>query len=100
MCSSYPSLFNLALNKEATVADIWDRDEGAGCWSPTFLRPLNDWEVEEMARFLQTLHDQNFRPTGEDKLLLKDVKEKGFSIKAMYKGFDISPAFDFPFRLI
>ena len=29
-----------------------------------------------MVRFLQTLHDQNFRPTGEDKLLLKDVKEK------------------------
>ena len=99
LCSSYPSLFNLALNKEATVADIWDRGEGAGCWSPTFLRPLNDWEIEEMVRFLQTLHNQNFLPTGEDKLLLKDVKEKGFSVKIMYKGFDISPAFDFPYRL-
>ena len=42
LCSSYPSLFNLALNKEATVADIWDRGRGGGCWSPTFLRPLND----------------------------------------------------------
>ena len=52
-----------------------------------------------MVRFLQTLHDQNFRPTGEDKLLLKDVKEKGFSVK-MYKGFDISSAFDFPYRLV
>ena len=77
MCSSYPSLFNLALNKEATVVYIWDRGQGAGCWSPTFLRPLNDWEIEEMVRFLQTLYDQNFRSTGEDKLLLKDVKEKG-----------------------
>ena len=37
---------------------------------------------------------------GEDKLLLKDVKEKGFSVKTMYKGFDISPAFDFPSCLI
>ena len=53
-----------------------------------------------MVRFLQTLHDQNFRPTGEDKLLLKDVKEKGFLVKIMYKGFDISPAFDFPYRLV
>ena len=42
LCSSYPSLFNLALNKEVTVADIWDRGDGARCWSPTFLRPLND----------------------------------------------------------
>ena len=53
-----------------------------------------------MVRFLQTLHDQNFRPTCEDKLLLKDVKEKGFSVKIMYKGFDVSPAFDFPYRLV
>ena len=53
-----------------------------------------------MIRFLQTLHVQNFRPSGEDKLLLKDVKEKGFSVKIMYKGFDLSPAFDFPYRLV
>ena len=95
MCSSYPSLFNLALNKEATVVDIWYRGE---CWSLTFLRPLNDWEIEEMVRFLQTLYDQNFRSTGEDKLLLKDVKE--VKVKIMYKGFDISPAFDFTYRLV
>ena len=86
LSSSFPSLFSLALNKEAKVADIWESREGAGCWSPTFIRPLNDWELEEMIRFLQTLHDQNFRPTGEDKLLLKNVKEKGFSVKIMYKG--------------
>ena len=60
----------------------------------------NAWKLEEMIRFLQTLHDQNFHPTGEDKLLLKNVKEKGFSVKIMYKGFDISPTFDFPYRLV
>ena len=53
-----------------------------------------------MVRFLQTLHDQNFSPTCEDKLMLKDVKEKGFSVKIMYKGFDISHAFDFASRLV
>ena len=100
MSSRFPSLFNLALNKEAKVADIWDRGEGAGSWSPTFLRPLNDWEIEEMVRFLQTLQYQNFLPTGENELMLKDVKEKGFSVKIMYKGFDISPAFDFLSHLV
>ena len=82
------------------VADIWDSGNGAGCWSLTFLRSLNDWEIDEMVRFLQILHNQNFRPTGEDMLLLKEVKEKSFSVKVMYKGYDISPAFDFPYRLI
>ena len=27
--SRYPSLFNLAPNKEAKIADIWDRDRGS-----------------------------------------------------------------------
>ena len=62
LSNSFPSLFIFATNKEAKVADIWDRSEGVGCWTPTFLRSLNDWELEEMTRFLHTLHDQNFRP--------------------------------------
>ena len=100
LCARFPALSNLALNKEARVADIWDSGNGAGGWSPTFLRSLNDWEIGEMVRSLQTLHDQNFRPTGEDMLLLKEVKAKSFSVKAMYKGYDITPDFDFPYCLI
>ena len=53
-----------------------------------------------MTRFLHTLHDQKLRPTGEDKLSLKNVKDKGFSVKSMYKGFYVSPAIDFPHRLV
>ena len=100
LCSIYPSLFNLALNKEATVTDTWDSGKGEGCWSPTFLRPLNDWEIEEVERFLQTLCDQNLCPLGEDKLLFKDVREKWFSVKIMYKGLDPSPAIEFPYRSV
>ena len=100
LCARFPSLFNLALNKEARVADIWESGVGARGWSPTFLRSLNDWEIGEMVRFLQILHDQNFRPTGEDMLLLKEVKEKRFSVQAMYKCYDSSPAFDFPYHSI
>ena len=100
LCNHFPNLFNIASNKEAKVADIWDSREGDGCWCPTFLRSLNDWELEEMTRFLQILHDHKFRPMGEDKLSLKNAKDKGFSVKSMYKGFDVSPAFDFPHRLV
>ena len=98
MCVRYPVLFNLALNKEAKVADMWDSGGGGGSWSPIFIRALNDWEIEVMARFLQTLHDQTFRTTGEDMLLLKEAKGKRFSLKVMYKGYDLSPTCDFPHR--
>ena len=100
LCFGFPSLFNLASNKEAKIADIWDRDRGAGSWSPNFLRPFNDWEIEEVASLLHTLHEVSYCPSGEDKLLLKGDKEKGFSVRTMYKCFDHFPAIDFPYRLI
>ena len=31
---------------------------------------------------------------------MKDVKEKRFSVKIMYKGLDPSPTIDFPYRLV
>ena len=79
---------------------MWDSGRGGGCWSPTFLRPLNDWEIEEVERFLQILCDQNFSPLGEDMLFLKGVKEKRFSVKIMYKRLDPSPAIEFPSRSV
>ena len=100
LCNRFPNLFNLATNKEAKVADIWDSREGDGCWTPTFLRPLNDWELVEMTRFLLILHGHKFRPMGVDKLVLKNAIDKGFSVKSMYKSLDVSPALDFPHRLV
>ena len=82
------------------MADLWDSGGGGGSWSPTFTRALNDWEIEVMASFLQTLHDQIFRASGEDMLNLKEAKGKSFSVKVMYKGYDLSPTCDFPHRLI
>ena len=52
-------LFNLANLKDAMVADVWDCTKEEGGWlAAIFLRSLNDWEMEEVERFLQVLHRQ------------------------------------------
>ena len=51
-----------------------------------------------MERFFATLHNLNFSPLGKHKLLLKGVKDNGFSVKIMYKGLDHSPSLEFPYR--
>ena len=76
MSSAFPALFSLAALKDARVAEMWDSSRGGGGWSPNFLRSLNDWEVEELERFLSTLHrkisplqDAHFEESQRGKLL-------------------------------
>ena len=62
LCNTFPTLFNLAAHKEGGVADVWDSSREERGWSPVVLRPFNDWEVEEVERFLHFLHNMEIRP--------------------------------------
>ena len=42
LCLAFPSLFNLATQKDAMAAKLWDRNKGEGGWNPIFLRSFND----------------------------------------------------------
>ena len=53
---AFPNLFRLSAQKNATVVELWDCNSGEGGWNPIFLRSFNDWEVEEVDRFLQVPH--------------------------------------------
>ena len=44
-----------------------------GGWFPTFLRALNDWEMEEVARFLLILYRRKICTSQEDKLFKKKM---------------------------
>ena len=50
------SLFSLTCSKDAWVEDVWDFSiPREGGWSPSFSRPLNDWEVGSAELFLSCL---------------------------------------------
>ncbi|RVX06124.1 hypothetical protein CK203_018746 [Vitis vinifera] len=51
----FPSLFALTVDKEESVADVWDSlaEGGWGGWNPCFLRAFNDWEIEEASSFME-----------------------------------------------
>ena len=97
---AFPTLFNLAAHKDARVVDVWDFSVEAGGWSPVFLRPFNDWEMEEVERFFIFLHNKKIRPDQEDRLLLRDSSTDGFSVRHMYRKLMFAPLLDFPSRSI
>ena len=39
---SFPTLFSLAISKDAWVKDVWSSTEGGGSWSLHFSRSFND----------------------------------------------------------
>ena len=88
-------MFSLAMQKDAMVSDLWNHfREGEG-WAPTFLRPLNDWEMEEVASVLSFIHRKKIRPEIEDELLVKGSRLGNFSVRIMYNGLDSSVDLDF-----
>ena len=78
-------MFNMAVHKKVLVADVWDFSRAEGGWSLVFVRDFNDWEMEEVERFLQILYRRKIMSHQEDQLLLKGAKEAVFSTRLIYK---------------
>ena len=97
---SYPALFAMAANKEVSVADVWEPSCEGGVWTPCFVRPFNDWEVEEIQNLLQALQDKRIFPNQDDLMLMRGAKDGCFSVKLFYKLLFGSNSIVFPHQLI
>ena len=74
LCVSFPSLFALASSEEEWVVDLWNQFNVCGCWSPSFSRCINDWEIESVGPFLLRLQDRGVNGGGEDKVIWLETK--------------------------
>ena len=82
------------------MVDVWDSSREEGGCSPVFQRPFNDWEMEEVERFLHFLANKKVRPFQKDRRLLKESKTNGFSVILMYRKLRYYIPTDFPWRSI
>ena len=91
----FPLLFRIATHNSAVVADLWGRQGGGGGgWEVHFRRPFQDWELEEVNRFLVHISAVKFQE-GEDSLIWKIERKGKFSVKSYYRSLkvDNSPYF-------
>ena len=80
LCVSFPSLYALAVFKDAWVKDVWRCNEGGGSWSPLFSRPFNDWELDEVCRFFVALIGKRVQQTVDDRVIWRETKCGKFSV--------------------
>ena len=97
---AYNTLILLATNKEILVANVWESSGEDGGWSPCFSRPFNDWEVEDIQRFLQAIQVKSVHPNQEDLMLLKETKDGTFSVKWFNEVLNHSVTILFPHGII
>ena len=55
-----------------------------GGWNPCFSRAFNDWEVEEVKRFLERLHGERVFEDVEDMVSWTETKSGKFLVKSLY----------------
>ena len=80
---SYP--FALAANKEVSIADVWEPSREGGVWTPCFVKPFNDWEVEEIQNLFQAIQDKRILSNQDDLMLTREARDECFSVKLLYK---------------
>ncbi|RVW78939.1 putative ribonuclease H protein [Vitis vinifera] len=99
LCSLFPSLYAISLDKEAWVADVWSH-YGGGVWAPRFSRRINDWEVIEVEHLLLRLQGRRVYSDVKDEVIWTKAKDGRFSVKSLYKDLDPERREEFPANII
>ena len=100
LCMSFPSLYALALSKEAWVADFWDDTRGMRHWTLHFTRHFNDWELDIIETFFSMLRGNLVRRDDNNKVVWKDDKKGLLSVKSFYEVLDVGRLVIFPKNII
>ncbi|RVW17151.1 Serine protease SPPA, chloroplastic [Vitis vinifera] len=101
LSEAFPSLFSIATSKEAWVNEVWTAEgERRGSWTPTFNRPFNDWELEEVGRLLRCLEGKMVRVDEEDRVRWVESKDGVFSVKSLYRAMQPVSSAWFPSKII
>ena len=84
LCISFPSLFALAISKDAWVADVWNFEGKRGGWAPCFSRSFNDWEAERVKHLLLKIQTKRAYRDEKDRMIWMALRCWNFSVKSLY----------------
>lgn len=98
MKQQHPEFFTLSQQQHATVAMMWT---GHG-WNLFLRRHLNDWEMEKVAEFYNSVAGFNKLNGGENILKWSKDKNGKFSVNSAYKGLNsaVVKESDWPWKMI
>lgn len=92
----FPFFFDLALNKDAWVADylVWVNDSYS--WNVALVRNFQDWELDDVLSFLGNIYDIKIYRGELDQILWKGARRGEFSVKHYFKSLMGTAGISFP----
>ncbi|RVW76914.1 hypothetical protein CK203_051556 [Vitis vinifera] len=97
LSQTFPQLFALAVQRNATVNEMWDSSFGQGGWNIRLSRYSNDWELEAIRELFHMLRDLRIS-SEEDSVIWKGGGHSSFRIRDAYKLLAAPSAITFPKR--
>ena len=71
MKNIFLELYNIASNKDASVAKLLLSSEANYHWNIRFTQLVQDWELESVASFMDVIYFGSWRSNGVDKICWK-----------------------------
>ena len=96
---SFPALFRLACNQEATVADHLHVHGNTHSWDIEFSRSVQDWEVAVVDTFMEVLYSTHIHRGSLDSIVWNLSTCETFEVRSFYSAM-IQPSHSFPWKSV
>ena len=95
-----PSLFQIASDKEASIAEVKGTSGEQLHWNISFSRAAQDWEMNSFADFYSLLYSVKPSNVQKDGLWWVPAEKGVFSVRSFYKALTQDPNIRFSWRRI
>ena len=78
-------LYSIVCDKDVMVSDYLVCLGNSFHWNMSFMRAVQDWELESLGSFLNLLYSSRTHPRDVDRMLWSPTSSHGFEVKNYYK---------------
>lgn len=81
----FPDLFLMSRDRDSSIADLLQFNNGMKHWDLHFSRSVQDWEVDSLGRFMDLIDSSSVLVKRDDKMCQKLNKSRGFEVLGYYR---------------
>ncbi|XP_059654430.1 uncharacterized protein LOC132301171 [Cornus florida] len=97
---AFPQLYRIASHRQAMVVDCYHLDNGRLSWDVRFRRHCQDWEIEDVSRFLELLYSQVISFGGSDWWFWIPTSHGRFEVRSFFRCLPVGHGDPFPWKSI